>query len=895
MSWAVGIDLGTTHCAVAYTRIEGSDRILRTLPIDQPVSTGENAARELLPSFLFLPLGAESWDSPIVGAWARDQGAQTPNRLIASSKSWICHGGVNRRARILPWSAPDSVPKLSPFEASAKLLAHLRACWDARMDAPLAEQEVVVTVPASFGDDARALTLEAAQLAGLGEVRLLEEPQAALYDFLGAQDDLSAVLGDARLGLVVDVGGGTTDLTLLKLNPDAPEDIERIAVGGHLVLGGDNMDATVAHRVAAAVGLDGKLDPTEWAALVSASRDAKEALLAADPPEQHVVTIQRRGSRLIGGTKSVPVSAEQLTDWLVDGFFPRTARDAVPESQGRAGLTQLGLPFETDPAIPRHVCGFLRRHAHGATEAGATVVDGLPRPDVVLLNGGVFAATAIAERFDSVLGSWFDAPVRRLPHTSLDTAVARGAARYALAAHGHGLLIRGGTARATYLGVEEDGRRRAMCIVPRGAESVEPPERTLQLTLGRRVSFPVYTADDRSDAPGEIIDPDGLVALPPLVSTLARPDQARESSVPVTLDPTLTDDGTLEMSLVTVTLPPRRWKLAFDLAPQTDDTPDPSSAPEDRPAVDLPKNFGTVRHLLERVFDSRQGDDPKLAKKLRKNLEKELGPRAKWSSTVCRALADSLLDLTEGRARSVQHELAWLRVLGWGLRPGVGSPGDVGRIDRVWSLFEAGPAHPDDKAVWTDWWILWRRAAMGLETPRQAALFETVEPWLDPHQHPPSNVRMGGQREMVRMVAVLERIAPEDKVRTGSWMLQRQKKLGSWWALGRLGARRPAAGEPIDPESAARWLDVLLDLDWAQADGAAFAAALIAQRRDDDRDVDETRRQAVLKRLARENASPHWVVIVQQVAELGSTSDRQLYGEALPIGLSINRDAPHGR
>jgi len=887
VKWAVGIDLGTTHCAVAYTPIASDDHVVRMLPIDQPVGPGESAARELLPSFLFLPVGAASWDESVVGAWARDQGAQTPNRLIDSSKSWICHGGVNRRERILPWSAPDEIPKLSPFEASARLLAHLRACWDARMDDPLDQQEVVVTVPASFGDDARALTLEAAQLAGLGDVRLLEEPQAALYDFLGAQGDLSAVLGDARLGLVVDVGGGTTDLTLLKLDPESPEDIERIAVGGHLVLGGGNMDATVAHRVATALGLDGRLDPTEWAALVSASREAKETLLVADPPEHHVVTVQRRGSRLIGGTKSLPVTAEQLDEWLVDGFFPRTGRDDLPRAQGRAGLTQLGLPFANEPAIPRHVAGFLRRHAHGATEAGATVEDGLPRPDVVLLNGGVFAAAAIAERFGSVLDSWYEAPVRRLPHTSLDTAVARGAARYALAAHGVGLLIRGGTARATYLGVEEQGRRRAMCVVPRGAESVQPPDRTLNLTLGRRVSFPVYTADDRSDQPGDLVDPDDLEALPPLVSSLARPDGAREASVPVTLEPTLTDDGTLEMSLVTVTLPPRRWRLAFDLAPQASEAPRGGAPQAEGEPADLPKNFGTVRQLLERVFEGRQGDDPKEAKRLRKDLERELGPRAKWSSTVCRALADALMSHVDGRSRSVQHELAWLRILGWGLRPGVGSPGDVGRIDRVWGLFEAGPVHPDHKAVWTDWWILWRRAGMGLETERQQALFAAVEPWLDPNQQPPSDVRMGGQREMIRMVSVLERIAPGDKVRAGGWMLQRRKKLGSWWALGRLGARRPAAGEPIAPDTAAQWLDVLLELDWASADGAAFAAARIAQRRDDDLDVEEGRRQVVVNRLERMNASPHWVVIVQRVAELGTTSDRQLYGEALPIGLSV--------
>ncbi|MCA9540140.1 MAG: Hsp70 family protein, partial [Myxococcales bacterium] len=445
--FVVGIDLGTTHCAVAYSPIDRADVQLFEIP--QLVAAGETATRRLLPSFLYLPADGEFTDAQrllpwgpepeIVGEWAREQGASTPVRLVASAKSWICHGGVDRRAPILPWEAPEAIPKVSPFTASVRYLAHLRAAWDAaHPNAPLAEQEVVVTVPASFDGVANELTVEAAAAAGLPRVRLLEEPQAAFYDFIGAHEaDLPTLLAGARLVLVVDVGGGTTDLTLVRVRAGkegAPE-LERVAVGGHLMLGGDNMDAALAHHLQQKAGIGGRLDPTEWARLVQAARRAKETLLADDAPAEIKVSIQRRGSRLIGGTRTVSLTADEVSTLLLDGFVPVTGRDEVAERR-RAGLTTLGLPYVTDPAIPRHVNAFLRRHAEAARAAGAEVIDGLPRPDLLLLNGGVFTPPALIERLQAAMAHWYGAPVTLLAHTALDVAVARGAARFALARHG---------------------------------------------------------------------------------------------------------------------------------------------------------------------------------------------------------------------------------------------------------------------------------------------------------------------------------------------------------------------------------------------------------------------------------------------------------------------------
>ncbi len=912
MGYVVGIDLGTTHCALAYSPEDRPS--VRVFDIPQLVAPGEIAARPLLPSFLYLPAPGELSDAhrtlpwglsnPIVGEWARRLGARSPDRLVASSKSWICHGGVNRRAKILPWSAPDDEPHLSPFEASSHLLAHLRAAWDAEHpDAPLAEQDVVVTVPASFDGIARELTVDAARLAGLPQIRLLEEPQAALYDFLGAhQDDLTGVLGDAKLALVVDVGGGTTDLTLVRLQastePDQPPEIERIAVGGHLMLGGDNMDAALAHYVGQQAGLRGKLDPTEWSALVQDACRCKELLLGEEPPEQAVVSIQRRGSRLIGGTKSQVVRAEQLWKLLVDGFMPRTDRNEVPERGVRAGLTQLGLPYETDPAIPRHVNAFLRRHAAAAAEAGAEVRDGLPRPDLLLLNGGVFGAATLVDRFTSVLAQWFDgASIQLLPHTSLDTAVARGAVRFALAGRGFGLLITGGAARAYYVGIDDlDGAPRALCVVPRGIDEgsrVAVRDRVFDLLLGRRVSFPLYsTTDEVADEPGQLVDiTDELEPLPPITTAFSSKTKSLSvsaSGVPVTLTAELTEAGTLELYLATLELPPQRWRLEFDLAaPDQPSVPEPEDPPAKR-SLPLPREFKEASRSVHRIFGTaRQGRDPKAAKRLRVDLEEVLGQRGSWSSAVCRGLCDELLAQAEFRGRTPQHELSWLRLVGWCLRPGSGFDGDAARIEALWDLREAGLLHPEHKAGWGEWWILWRRVALGLDRGRQRALFEDVRPWLDPNGRPPQGgPRIAGHREMMRMLAAFEQLPAADKVRVGGWCIERFKKVGSWWALGRLGSRHDV--QAVSGDVAQLWLQRVLALDWDRTAGAAFAAVLLAGKTTDaSLDVADEVRSSVVRRLGEVGASEHWVRMVREGEALSDSDAKQLHGESLPSGLKL--------
>jgi len=911
--YAVGIDLGTTHCALSAARIDRP--VVRLVPIPQLVAPGEVAERPLLPSFSYLPAPGELTEADrtlpwgpaehVVGEAARRLGAKVPGRLVASAKSWVCHGGVDRRAPILPWNSPDDEPHISPFEAQVAYLAHLRATWEAlHPDAPLPEQDVVVTVPASFDEGARTLTTEAAEAAGLGAVRLLEEPQAAFYDYLGAQgEQLDPQLRDARLVLVVDVGGGTTDLTLLRVRPDDDASgrpaIERIAVGGHLMLGGDNMDAALAAYALQQARIDRPGDATVWSAVVQSARQAKERLLSADAPEQAVVSYVGRSSRLVAGTRSITLTRDEAVAVLLDGFLPRTGPAEVAQRAARAGLTTLGLPYATDASIGRHVCSFLRRHVDAAVEAGADVVDGLPRPDLLLLNGGVFNAPAMVERLGEVLEGWYGRAVPQLPHTSLETAVAHGAVRSALARRGVGELIGGGTARAYYVELAgADGRAQALCVAPRGMEdgtTVTVPDRVFELTLDRLVAFPLHAyTGDRVDAPGALIDlagddADDLAPLPPLETVLrdtgARGVEGR--AVPVTLTAGLDDAGALRLHLVTVELPPRRWRLEFVLRSATAeaDTRDEASAEAERTPPD-PK----VKEAGPRIEQAFGADDPKLVKALRRDLEKVLGPRSQWSVGTCRALGDALLDAASGRGRSEQHELNWLRLIGWCLRPGFGDPDDQARLGRLWAMRDEGLRCPT-KANWAEWWIMWRRVAAGLSVEQQQDVLAGVRPWLWPQGKPPPGPHAHGPVEMMQLLATLERLPPAEKEVIGELLLVRAKKLRSYWSLGRVGARSPFQGDAADvvsPAVAEAWLQRLLALDWGSAEGASFAAAsLSALTGDAARDVDAGVRKTVAQRLAKAKAPASWIDMVTRPTTMSEGDAKRMFGDSLPVGLRL--------
>ncbi|MEW6020847.1 MAG: Hsp70 family protein [Pseudomonadota bacterium] len=945
MTYLVSIDLGTTNTVLAYAAPGAAE--VELFLVDQLVAPGEVAGAPLLPSNRYHPaegeLAAGELQLPwlqddvagvaqvAVGRLARNLGAATPGRLVASAKSWLSHPGVDRMAPILPWGAEPDVPKVSPVAASASYLAHLRANWNTRFpNHPLERQELVLTVPASFDEGARALTLEAARLAGLPQLRLLEEPQAALYDWLYRhRTTLTQDLAQTRLVLVADVGGGTTDFSLVKVElVDGEPTLTRIGVGNHLILGGDNMDLALAHlvesRMNEAAGDSApreRLSAARLAQLTERCRAAKEQLLAPDAPELVTVTLLGSGSRLIGGSRKADLRREDIERVVLDGFFPLNAEQEGAR-RARAGIVEFGLPYASDPAVTRHLASFLRQHAVAAREALGLPEDdeSLPVPDTLLLNGGVFRGAALADRLAAVLAGWRGAPLTVLHNENPDVAVARGGVAYSLARQGQAPSIESGAARSYYLLLEGEkasgGALRAVCLLPRGtpaATEVRLHERTFALRLGRPVRFHlVSTIADAGTAPqpGALVDlpPLDVVRLPPIATVLrAAPGAAALSDIPVQLATTLSEVGSLEVHCVASD--GQRWQLAFQLREaeggEVLETPEQET---------LPPQLGAAIEKIDRIFGTRSKHvDPKEVRQLRASLEHLLGRREGWTTPLLRRLFDALMERAKGRRRSAEHERAWLNLAGYSLRPGFGHPLDGWRIEQLWAMFEPGVQYHKDSQVRAEWWTLWRRVAGGLDTEAQLRLLDdfafNLQADASERGKRPITLVDGSEDDMLRLGASLERIPSAYKAEIGNWMMEQiaaipstgakldAKTAASYtrylWALGRVGARQSfhgSAHEVAPREAAEEWLGKLLKLDWKKVEPAGFAATHIARMTGDrSRDVSEPVRAEVLRRLASIGAPPSWTAMVREVVELDQASETRMLGEALPPGLKLLR------
>ncbi|MEI6390868.1 MAG: Hsp70 family protein [Verrucomicrobiota bacterium] len=923
-AYIIGIDLGTTNCAVAFVdAAQGVNSPVIDFPIPQLQRPGEVAAMSLLPSCLYIPGDHElppgstqlPWgESPklIAGAFARWQGARVPGRLVVSAKSWLCHAGVDRSAPILPWGASAEVAKVSPVEASALLLSHIAAAWNAaHPNAPLAQQEVVITVPASFDEVARALTVSAARQAGLEHFTLVEEPQAAFYDFTAHhRDDLADVLKDVRLVLVVDVGGGTTDFTLIQAGvaSDGPA-LRRIAVGDHLMLGGDNMDAALARHVEVRLLAGGrKLSATQWTQLVQATREVKESLLGDNAPERHGIAVAAEGSRLLGRTLSTEIQRNEAEQLILEGFLPDCAPDETSPRAARTALQELGLPYAQDPAITRHLAAFLRQHAAACFTAlnEAPNENALARPDAILFNGGVFNSPKISQRLIEIVSSWWpDAPqIRLLPHKSLEFAVARGAVCYGLSRRGLARRIGGGSAHALYVGLaaeQETSTPRAICLIPRGQEEGQPVDlktRPFELMLGRPVQFPLFsTTSNRIDRPGDVVEiDDEFRALPP-IHTLFKGTASRTTIVPVHLRAVLTELGTLELWCVS-NEGGERWRLEFELRGTTAHTA--ATVKESMPA-----RFDEVRAVVERVF----GNQPlpvasKEVKQLNRTLEKNIGPREGWRLPLLRELWSTLYAGASRRRRSADHERVFFQLAGYSLRPGFGYPLDEWRCEQTFLLFNHSVKFHAEQPVWSEFWVMWRRLAGGLADVQQQELWNYLKPHLArriPSEPPKDSAKLKGFQpqgldEMVRVAASLEHLDPAEKVVLGNWITQRLKSpetaAGPWaWALGRLGARLPLYGsshKTVDPEQAGRWLSLLLDAGLRRIDGTAFAATQLARLTGDrTRDLDGEIRARAVVALKSAGASETWLRMLSEVAALETADETRALGDTLPIGLRL--------
>ncbi|EGQ9233130.1 TPA: Hsp70 family protein [Vibrio alginolyticus] len=926
----VGIDLGTTNTVVAYCEITDNleQSEVSLFDIDQLIGPGEVVRKPLLPSFRYHPAVGQispsdltlPWDNEpvagdinnlIVGEWARELGAKVEGRQVSSAKSWLSHQAVDRSSDILPWAGAQDVDKVSPVIASASYLNHIRQAWNYRHPSnKLEDQDVVVTVPASFDETARKLTLEAAELAGLKKIVLLEEPQAVCYDWYARHQKTAAdELKELPLILVCDVGGGTTDLSLIEASFSSQDELalDRIGVGEHLMLGGDNLDLALAHLAESRFNQSKKLTAASLTKLIQQTRKAKENLLSASAPDEVKITMLGSGSKLLGGTKSIALSKQEVHQIALDGFFPLSDFSDVPDKR-RSAVVEFGLPYVADPAVSKHVAEFLTQHQQVARAALGIEDDKQNAiPVGLLLNGGVFNSELVTERVTTLLSDWRGAPVTVLDNPHPDWSVALGAVAFGKARRGAQLKIGGGAARSYFLHLQEKNKMgKALCLLAKGTEEgheIRLSGRRFSLTLGEPVRFNLLTSthdtltNNTAIQNGVMVDvdPDLFAPLPPYITTLegegAELQANQKERVEVQLACQLTEVGTLKMECVSAEDDSKRWELEFEVRnKQTDDSEQ----------VKLHPKLNECKELIARLYSgNKKSAESKEIKTLAKDLEKKLGKRDEWDFTTLRQLFDTFAQGRKRRRRSEQHEKNWLRLAGFALRPGFGDPTDSWRIEQVWGLYQQNIQFKNHQG-WTDWWVFWRRIAGGLSQEQQETILADIAKYL--HSGAMKNPQSAkaaqdmGYESMVRLAASLEHLEVEDKVLLATWFLskainQNQFEQAHWWALGRLASRAPLYGSQhnvIPREQAEQWLPKLLEQNWQKEPMIAFAAVMICRKTGDRLfDISDDYREQVLAKLKQSKVPESWISLVEEVKELSESESKRIFGDALPSGLTL--------
>ncbi len=934
----IGIDLGTTNSTLSYVDTEKGHESIETFRIPQLVSEGTVRDLPVLASSLYLPgeydlpKGSISlpWDADagyIVGELARVQGARVPANLVSSAKSWLCHSRVDRKDPILPWGKESAGRRVSPVEASSYYLRHLRDAWNhiaARGDEDLLleRQQIIITIPASFDETARELTAEAVRMAGMEAFTMLEEPQAAFYAWISSRRDARGELkGKGRLLLVFDVGGGTTDFTLIRLQGDgSAHGFTRVAVGDHLMLGGDNMDLALAKRMEERLG---KFDHLQWLSVIQQCRIAKEEILASSGSREVAISVLGGGRGVVGGSREGKLTADDVRDIVIDGFYKEVGRGEEVVRMRSSGFQELGLPYESDTAIMRHLSTFLKRHSgnEGLLDM-LNVRDGVAvvRPDLVLFNGGVFGSEAIRDHAAHVLRQWFSDgkwSLTVLENDRFDHAVSIGAAYYGLVLRGRGERVSGGTGKAYYIGVEtpKDGVNEAfvdsvtaVCIVPRGVEAgeeIDLGDLEFQVMTNSPVSFTVYASSYRSgDKAGSVVvteaDKGELIELPPIRTILRFGRRAGSTRIPVSLRANVNEFGTLDVWCVSRKTP-HRWKLAFHLrggsgAQQATMTPEgigASSVEEsalDDAAAAIDVAFRGARQSVEGVtLES-------LVRWIETALELD---RNSWPLPAIRMLWDRLITLKEQRRVTSRHEARWLNLSGFLLRPGFGYQLDEWRMRELWKVFSEGLEFSGDAQCRIEWWIMWRRVAGGLDDLQQDLVFKRIAPSLLPSRKKTAGGKVSAAEviEMWMLASSMEHLAPSAKEDLGNELVRQAKRAKGrpqaqlYWALSRVGARVPFHG-PIDRvcprEAAETWIKDIMKTDFACSRDAAYAVAQLARRTNDRiRDIDEDLRGRVIENLRSLEWAGHLLKQVEDVVTPDRGDETAMYGESLPPGLYI--------
>jgi molecular chaperone DnaK (HSP70) len=919
--FSIGIDLGTTNCAMAFEELETPASESAVFLIPQWETTTRFSEASTLPSFLYLLSQTEAAQMPghiaehtewIPGRLARTRAAEAPGRVVHSAKSWLCHHAVDRNAPFLPWRS-DELPvekRISPIHASALLLKSLRAAWDTRFTSQAArfdDQEITITVPASFDAAAQRLTLDAAKQAGFpADVRLLEEPQAAFYHWLSRRAGESAASKElSEMGvrhiLVIDIGGGTTDFTLFEIVPSTGtplSHIKRAAVSDHLLLGGDNIDLAIAHRIESRLPAREPLSEVQRNFLVARCRDVKERCLADFSTHIFSVSIPGRGSSLFGNTLGTQIERAEIESIVLDGFFPDCNLEDKP-ARTQIGLREWALPYAADSAVTRYLAEFLH---------------GRPAVDAILFNGGSLYPEVLRQRLQRQIARWQNGiEPRILENSEPSLAVARGAAHFGGIVHRRAQRIEAGAARALYLEVHkrDAGKETAaapalICILPSGAPSEEKFQASqdgLELRINRPVRFqPYYSTRRAKDKAGAIVpwNDQDFHRLPPLQTTAKLAGSNREGDrLPVVLTARINELGLLHVACVSRDpAAPGTWPLEFDLrSPEAGarglTAHDQQEAVSKAIGID-PQRLAAARARITTLFTKPLDRRDKIsAANLLKSLEQILGKqKADWDYLLIRSLWTSLFECFQNRQESLEHEETWLILAGYFLRPGFGAPGDDARIDDLWRIHTEGLNYPG-KRNQLQVHILWRRVAGGLSSQRQETILTSELSRL----RAPTNQ----SAELVRLAGALERINPATKAELVDQFLQtahalavnRQHSASHLVALGLLLNRGLlyAGREFVLPSVHVEEVyETLSDLDWSDPSLLEIQALFLrAGRVVDDPEIDLSRslREKIASKLQKAGVTPGKVARLRSYIPLALADRANLFGEALPAGLVI--------
>lgn len=918
MRYLVGIDLGTTNCALAYIDVDKKHPVVQQFSIPQLTGVGRIENLSILPSFCYLsasdewpkgslrlPWGEES--QIIVGYFAKIQGSKVPTRLVQSAKSWLCNSAANRRDKILPLEAAELNQRMSPVEAAERYLVHLRNSWNrsiAKNDplGVLEEQEIVLTVPASFDEVARKLTIEASQRAGFRHVTLLEEPQAALYSWLFKhQEDWSRLFKKGEKILVCDVGGGTTDFSLIEIDEkDGKLSFQRKAVGDHLLLGGDNMDMALARLFEQKLLNQGhsSLESDQWLRLLAEARRAKEALLGKElaSGDQYTLVIQGSGSSVIGGSLSLAIEPKEIESFLLEGFFGfyPFAEASVPRRS--RGMRTMGLPYEDDPSISRHLARFLKE---SGSESGV---------DYILFNGGAMKPAVYREAICQHLRVWFpEKTIKELPSVDFDLAVARGAAAYANVKRGVGVSIGGGIPRTYYLEVEvKSGTgsqiKKALTLIPRGSEEgyTYVSNESFALRTNTPVSFHLLTSHVRlDDQAGTLhaIEETEMQRLPSIQTILRfgkkQLGEDAQVTIPVNVGIKLTPIGTVEIWLESKETT-HRWELEFQIRSGVALENQGGGNQEPKPEETYASGYlDEAKQVLDRLFDAETAIKPR---QIFERLEQALAlPRKEWSLSIMRGLFDCLLKNREKRKNSLELEARWWNLAGFLMRPGYGYPLDDFRIKEMWKVIlgELKQRKPDD--IFIQMAICFRRIAGGLSKGQQIQLASLLMPSQLESKKNKDESRKGSENylnsEKIRALAAMERLDLPLKIRIGQFLVERVAKgnatPGDYWSLGRIGARHlfyGSAAHVIPKEICSQWMETLLKSTKKGDQWLLFLFSQLA-RKVDQRELNLS--EALINQVLERYPDPE--LEKRLTKEMGWTEieREELFGDQLPTGLII--------